>query len=135
MKTLLIASVSALITLPAFAAEAQTVRNAPAAQTPLNPQANTGRALTSLRSAIVGLTNGEPDYASMTPDLATKIRAKTEQITPLLRQFGPLKNAQALGVENGAEKFRVTFENQTTEWLIGFNPNGKISVLLFRPVS
>ena len=29
--------------------------------------------------------------------------------------------------------FRVTFDNQATEWIIGFGDDGKIAALLFRP--
>lgn len=150
MKTLMITAVCALIALPAGQALAagQVGVQLPASARPTGTampaprsapagtgaQANTGKALASLRSTIIGLTNEAVDYSTMTPDLATKIRGQTERMTPLLRQFGPLKNAQPLGVENGAEKYRVTFENQTTEWLIGFNDAGKIAVLLFRPV-
>lgn len=135
MKTLTIAAMSALIALSATAASAQTTGATANRTAPAAAPANTGKALTTLRNTIVGLTNASVDYSTMTPEVASKVREQTEQITPLLRQFGPLKNAQALGFENGAEKFRVTFDNQTTEWLIGFNDSGKIAVLLFRPVS
>ena len=150
MKTLLITVASALmalaagqalatdqvgVQLPALARPTGTATPAaPSARAGANTQANTAKALVSLRSTIIGLTNETVDYSTMTPDLATKLRGQTERMTPLLRQFGPLQNAQALGIENGAEKFRVTFANQKTEWLIGFNPQGKIAVLLFRPV-
>jgi len=135
MKTLTIAAMSALIALSATAASAQTTGASTARPASATTPANTGKALTTLRNTIVGLTNASVDYSTMTPEVASKVREQIEQITPLLRQFGPLKNAQALGIENGAEKFRVTFDNQTTEWLIGFNDSGKIAVLLFRPVS
>lgn len=150
MKTLLITAVCALIALPAGQALASgqvgvklpasarptgtAMPSTPSAPAGLSAQANTGKALVSLRTTIIGLTNEAVDYSTMTPDLATKLRGQTDRMTPLLRQFGPLKNAQPMGVENGAEKYRVTFENQTTEWLIGFNDSGKIAVLLFRPV-
>ena len=32
-----------------------------------------------------------------------------------------------------AQLFRVTFDNQATEWVIGFGDDGKIAALLFRP--
>ena len=124
MKTLIAVMAASLIAIPASAVMAQTT-GAPAARTaPAAAPANTGKALQTLRTTIVGLTNASVDYASMTPSVAAKVREQSEQITPLLRQFGPLKTAQALGFENGAEKFRVTFENQTTEWLIGFDAKG-----------
>ncbi|WP_409019228.1 hypothetical protein [Brevundimonas vesicularis] len=150
MKTLMIAASVALMALPAGSALASGLESgqtavtppastrpdgsaAPAAPAQLNTRTNTGKALMTLRQTIIGLTNESVDYSTMTPDLAAKIREQSEQITPLLRQFGPLQTAQAKGTENGAEKFRVVFANQATDWLIGFNEEGKIALLLFRP--
>lgn len=135
MKTLTILALSTLLALPAGASLAQTSGPPVARTAPAGSQSNTANALRTLRTTIIGLTNASVDYNSMTPEVAAKVREQSEQITPLLRQFGPVQNAQALGFENGAEKFRVSFANQKTEWLIGFNPQGKIAVLLFRPVS
>ena len=61
------------------------------------------------------------------------IRARRARIVATL---GPASRDPQKIVElarAGADLFRVTFDNQVTEWLIGFDAEDKIALLLFRP--
>lgn len=150
MKTLLIAlSASALLAAPALAqtapeatkpAAAATLPNAfdgpagrPAAPPPAAVATADSRSEPALRAIVAAMQAGEPDYEVFTPDLAAKIREMAPQVTPLVQQFGPLQTVAFEGEQNGADMFRLTFEKQATQWLIGFNDAGKVAALLFRP--
>jgi len=152
MKTLLIAlSASAVLAAPALAqtapeankpTAAATLPNAfdgpagrPATPPPAAPARATAdsRSEPALRAIVAAIQAGEPDYDVFTPDLAAKMREMAPQVTPLVQQFGPLKTVAFEGEQNGADMFRLTFENQATQWLIGFNDAGKVAALLFRP--
>ena len=109
-------------------------RPAPApAPTALAP--DIARSETALRAAIASLTSDPIDYSAFSEDLATQIRGKANEITPLIRQFGPLKSVEHRGQQDGADLFRVMFENQATDWVIAFNDEDQIAALLFRPAS
>ena len=66
-------------------------------------------------------------------DLATQIRERAADFTPLVRRFGALKSIDHRGQQDGADLFRVVFENQATDWVIAFNDDDRIAALLFRP--
>lgn len=153
MKTLLIAlSASALLAAPALAS-AQAAQDKPTAAATLPnafdgpaprpsaapPAAATARATAdsrsepTLRAIVAAIQAGEPDYDVFSPDLAAKMREMEPQVTPLVQQFGELKTVAYEGEQNGADMFRLTFDNQATQWLIGFNDAGKVAALLFRP--
>ena len=76
---------------------------------------------------------GQIDYTVFTPDLAEQIRAQSGAVAPLIQQFGPLKSISHLDQQNGADVFRVVFDKQATDWIIGFNEDDLIAALLFRP--
>ncbi|MNU41988.1 hypothetical protein D3C71_307400 [compost metagenome] len=160
MKTPILAAVlgASLLALPVAAqtttapaptgAAAATLPNAfeeaPAAapaRRPAPPPAPTSvapdiaRSETALRAAIASLTSDPIDYSAFSEDLATQIRGKAEEITPLIRQFGPLRTVEHRGQQDGADLFRVVFEKQATDWVIAFNDEDQIAALLFRPGS
>lgn len=151
MKTLLIAlSAAAVLASPALAqdadkpAAAATLPNAfdgpsarPVAPPPppseIETPAADPRAEAALRGVIAAMQAGEIDYAVFTPDLATKIRQMAPQATPLVQQFGALQSISHEGKQGQMDLYRVTFENQATEWLIVLSAEDKIAGLLFRP--
>jgi hypothetical protein len=85
-----------------------------------------------LRTFIAGAQAGTIDYALMTEDLAAKVREQEAQLTPIIRGFGPVQAVDFVGAQNGADLFVVTFSNQATQWVIGFEGD-KVAALLFRP--
>lgn len=124
-------------TLPnAFENTQQSTPRAPAAQ-PARPApanvSNAARSETALRAIITGLQSGTVDYSAFTDDLAAQVREQADTIGSLLTQFGPVKSMTHKGQPQGADLFEVQFENQKTEWVIGFDNDDQIAALLFRP--
>jgi len=107
----------------------------PPAPAPTTVAPDIARSETALRAAIGSLTSDPIDYSAFSEDLATQIRSKANEITPLIRQFGPLKSIEHRGQQDGADLFRVVFEKQATDWVIAFNDEDQIAALLFRPAS
>lgn len=151
LKTLALAAVLlAPAPVLAQAAAAGSVPNsfdAPATQTTPAPQrpaqapaqaqaaapADVAKAETALRGVIVAMQGTGPDYSVFTENLAEQIRQQADQVTPLIKSFGALRSVEHVRPEGQAQLFRVTFDNQATEWVIGFGDDGKIAALLFRP--
>ena len=92
------------------------------------------RAQTALLEVIANLKSAEIDYTPFSADLAAKIREQSSQIGSLLTQFGEIKSVRHMAQPDGVDVFRVDFENQSTEWMIGFDNEDQIAALLFRPV-
>ena len=90
---------------------------------------------TALRTTIAALQNGAPNYADMTPTVATRLRGQAPTITPVITGFGALKSIEYVGQEDEAELFVVVFDKAATQWILGRNVEGKIAALLFRPVA
>ena len=147
MKTALAAALL-LAPVPAFAqAAAGAVPNAfdrPAQSA--TPQARPAPAATAaaqapdiarseeaLRAVIAAAQGTGFDYADFTTGLGTQIRQQEAQVIPLIKGFGAIKTVQYVKQEGEAQMFKVTFDNQVTEWLIGFDAEDKIAALLFRP--
>lgn len=108
---------------------------APAAQpsTATALQALNPRSEAVLRQFIASVQAGAPDYGLLSDDLAARVREQEAQLAPLIIGFGAVKSVALIGPNNGADLYRVSFEKAETEWVIGFNPTGKVGALLFRP--
>lgn len=107
----------------------------PSAQTPAASAAapDIARSQEALRSVIAAGQGAGFDYSVFTDNLAAQIRQQADQVGPLLKSFGEVKTIEYQRQEGQAELFKVTFDNQATEWMIGFDANNKIAALLFRP--
>lgn len=139
MKSLLIAA--ALVLAPA-AAHAQAAaaalpntfdRPVQTASVPAAPAPADARSEATLRTIIAGAQAGALDYTLLTDDLAGKVREQEAALTPLIQSFGALKTIEFVGSQEGADLFGVIFANAPTQWVIGFNAEGKVAALLFRP--
>lgn len=95
--------------------------------------ADIAKSETALRAVISDLQSGTIDYSKFTDDLATQVREQADAIGSLLTQFGSVQSMTHKGQPQGADQFEVQFENQKTEWVIGFDSDDKIAALLFRP--
>ena len=146
MKSLLIAA--ALVLAPA-AAHAQVAaaalpntfdRPVQTASVPAAPALGAApapadaRSEATLRAIIAGAQAGALDYTLLTDDLAGKVREQEAALTPLIRSFGAVQTVEFVGSQEGADLFGVIFANAPTQWVIGFNAEGKVAALLFRPV-
>ena len=110
---------------PARPAPAQP---APAAQAP-----DVARGEEALRGVIAAAQGDGFDYSVFTDNLAGQIRQQSAQVGPLIKGFGAVKTVEYQRQEGEAQLFKVVFDNQVTEWLIGFDADDKIAALLFRP--
>ena len=86
-----------------------------------------------LRTLIGQLQAGEPDYGSMTDPIATAVREQSAAMKPVIEGFGEVVSVAFIGSRDGIDVYDVIFANAETRWMIGVNPEGKISALLFRP--
>lgn len=112
----------------------QPVQAAPAAATPaMSPAPANAASEEALRTIIAGLQAGTPDYALMTDDLATQMRAQAPTILPLMQGLGTIQSLDFVGSRSGADMFVVNFANAETEWIVGMEEGGKVAALLFRP--
>ena len=84
-------------------------------------------------NVVQGVQGDTLVYAMFSQDLATRIRGQAATIGPLIKGFGAVKTVEYVKQEGEAQMFKVTFDNQVTEWLIGFDAEDKIAALLFRP--
>lgn len=145
MKTALIAGLALLLSPAAVLAQtgpaAANLPNsfdqtaaAPAAPAIVQAMADE-RSEDALRDFIAGAAAGEIDTANLSDDLITAISAQADQVTTLIQSFGAVQAVTFVGNRDGADLFSVLFENAETEWMIGFNDDGKIGALLFRPAA
>ncbi len=116
------------------AARAQAAQ-APAAppQAPVSAEPADAASEEVLRDIIAELQAGALDYDRMTDSLAAAVREQETVVTPLVQGFGALITVTFAGSRDDIDVFNVTFANAATQWLIGINPEGKVSALLFRP--
>ena len=87
-----------------------------------------------LRKIIADLQRGAPDADSMEPELGAAVQAQAAAMAGLLKSVGPLKQVEFTGSGNGADTYRVTFENGASDWMIRLSPSGKIGGLFFKPL-
>ena len=107
-------------------------RPAPAASAPAQAP-DIARSEEALRAVIASAQGTGFDYSDFTTNLGTQIRQQEAQMAPLIKGFGAVKTVEYVKQEGEAQMFKVTFDNQVTEWLIGFDAEDKIAALLFRP--
>ena len=117
---------------PTPAAPARPATASAAAATPAAAP-DIARSEEALRGVIADIQGGGFDYSDFTPNLAAQIRQQAEQVGSLIKSFGAVKTVEYERQEGEAQMFKVTFDNQATEWLIGFDADDKIAALLFRP--
>lgn len=92
------------------------------------------RAEEALRSVIASAQGSGFDYSVFTTDMASQMRQLSTQVTPLLKGYGDVRTVAFERVEGEAQLFKITFDNQVTEWMIVFDPEDKIAGLRFRPL-
>lgn len=134
-----LALVSVALSVGASAAAAQEAAGAlpnpyaPAARTAPASTAADPRAEPALRAVIAGIVGGDLDYARFSDELAASIREQDPVIAPLLRDLGEVEDMRFLTKEQTGDIFLVRFAEVDTHWFIGFNPDGRIGALMFRP--
>src|SRR5690349_19775068 len=89
--------------------------------------------VTALRKVIGDLQRGTPDAAGMEPALYAAMQG--QKVAALLAPFGTLREIEFSGEQDGADVYRVTFENAASLWTIRLSPSGRIAGLFFKPIA
>ena len=129
MKPILFAAAIALVPAAALAQDNHAGHGDQAA----HAQAEVSAEEAMLRTTIAAMQAGTPNYDDMGAELADAVRAGEASITPMIQAFGALQTLDHQGEVQGAQHYRVTFENAQTDWFIALADDGTIAGLGFRP--
>jgi hypothetical protein len=82
------------------------------------------------RGVIAGLASGNPDYATMTPQMAEVARRQLPRTHPLLERMGALKSLTFNGpFELGGDNYDAVFEGGALTIGVAIAADGKISAV------
>ena len=88
----------------------------------------------TLRQYIVALSQGHPDYDSMTPEVAAWTRGQLPFSQSILGKLGPLRALSFRAVSAlGSDIYMAHFANGTAEWRIGLTRKGTIARIALGP--
>lgn len=102
------------------------------AQSDAQPQEG---AETVVRTMLEGFASGEPDYATMSTELARTARQQRRQIQRLMRALGPIESITFTGVRDGVDIFDVDLANGSLEFFIDLDEEGIATTATFHPTS
>lgn len=86
-----------------------------------------------LKKTIADITNGTPDYANMSDELATAIKANTTAPAQL-KSLGAAKTFTRVGTTSNPWTWNVTFESgMVLTWTMTIAPDGKMVGLQVQP--
>ena len=103
------------------------VQETPAAEAP-----DVTRARETLEAVIADAQDGSLDFSAFTEDMTTRLRPVEGDLTGAIQSFGALETIAYVGRQNGADMFEVRFDGILTQWVIGFDADDRIAILLFR---
>jgi streptogramin lyase len=127
------ASDAAAARLPnAFDGTARQASPAPVQAAPVAEAPDVTRGREALMVVIADAQDGALDYSAFSEDVAGRLRPVEDDLTAAIQGFGALGDITYIGRQNGADLFEVNFENLKTQWVIGFDADDHIAVLLFR---
>jgi hypothetical protein len=83
---------------------------------------------------IAGLVSGNPDYASMTPDLAKATREQLPVLRGSLLSLGELRSTKFTGVlPMGGDGYQFSFAKGAVSVVVMLDAQGKLSGAFVRP--
>jgi hypothetical protein len=87
-----------------------------------------------LREYIIGLSQGQPNYDHMTPELADWTRLQLPYDQAVVRKLGELRALSFRGLtRTGMNIYMASFANGTAEWRIGLARNGAVARIALGP--
>jgi hypothetical protein len=90
----------------------------------------------TLRQYILSVGRGEPNYNSMTPEVAAQTRQQLALDHAILNRLGPLRALSFRGVTGiGNDVYMAHFANGSAEWRIGLVKDGTIGRISLGPQS
>lgn len=102
-------------------------RATPSAEAP-----DVARGRETLEAVIADAGDGRLDFSVFSDDVAARLRPVEADLTATIQGFGALQAISHAGHQNGADMFEVRFDTVVTQWVIGFDGDDRIAVLLFR---
>lgn len=103
------------------------VQEAPTAEAP-----DVARGRETLIAVIEDAQDGTLDFSAFSEDMTTRLRPVEGDLTGAIQSFGALETIAYVGRQGGADMFEVRFETILTQWVIGFDADDRIAILLFR---
>jgi hypothetical protein len=121
-------------------AAAQAVPAAASGQTlqaPTPPAGEQQKAEAALRKTIAAFEASKPNFDDMDTPLADAARQQSAALSAQLTHWGALTGIEYKGwnSQNAVWAFQAAFEKGQAQCLIGFNKDGKIEILLLKPVA
>lgn len=127
------ASDTAAASLPnAFDGTPRTAPPVAVQQTPTAEAPDVTRGRETLIALIEDAQDGSLDFSAFSDDITTRLRPVESDLTGVIQSFGALEAIAYVGRQDGADMFEVRFESILTQWVIGFDADDRIAVLLFR---
>lgn len=127
------ASETAAASLPnAFDGRPRTAPPVAVQEIPTAEAPDVARARETLEAVIADAQDGSLDFSAFTEDMTTRLRPVEGDLTGAIQSFGALETIAYVGRQNGADMFEVRFDSILTQWVIGFDAEDRIAVLLFR---
>lgn len=101
-------------------------------ETPTAEAPDVARGRETLEAVIADAQDGTLDFTAFSDDMTTRLRPVEADLTAAIRGFGTLEAIAYVGRQNGADMFEARFDTVLTQWVIGFDADDRIAVLLFR---
>ncbi|MFW2341361.1 hypothetical protein [Brevundimonas sp.] len=127
------ASDTAAASLPnAFDGTPRTAPPVAVQETPTAEAPDVARGRETLEAVVADAQDGSLDFSAFSEDMTTRLRPVEGDLTAAIQSFGALETIAYVGRQNGADMFEVRFDSILTQWVIGFDADDRIAVLLFR---
>lgn len=124
---------AAAASLPnAFDNSPRAAAPAPVQAAPTDEAPDVARGRETLMAVIEDAQDGALDFTAFSEDVAGRLRPVEADLTGAIQSFGDLEDITYVGRQNGADMFEVRFSELVTQWVIGFDADDHIAVLLFR---
>ena len=104
----------------------------PVQPAPTDEAPDVARGRETLMAVIEDAQDGELDFTAFSDDVAGRLRPVEDDLTNAIQGFGTLEEIAYVGRQSGADMFAVRFDSVLTQWVIGFDADDRIAVLLFR---
>lgn len=87
----------------------------------------------AVRTLVVGLASGTPNYEGMSPDFAEMTRQRLPQMQGMLASLGDLESVEFAGPSDGGDAFDLTFARGTLNMGVILGSDGKVVGAMLRP--
>lgn len=86
----------------------------------------------TLVAFIADAQDGKLDFSVFSDNVAASLRPAEAEITAAIQGYGEIQDVTYVSHQNGADLYTVRFETVLTQWVIGFDADDQVAVLLFR---